>query len=753
MLRKLLLSLLIVSAVVESQAITWKYGSFHATYKTCKITGWGGNQPTSGKLTIPSTYKHSDGVTYTVNSIAAGALDNLTSVTEITIPSSIRYIAKINGSGGLEKESDGVENFRNCPKLKTFKVDSSNKYFSATAEGYLMDKKQTKLYKVPSMVDVTDGKFTVPATTEYITDGAFCENSTITSLGIVAATDHISPNGGFHEMPKLAAFRVSSNNTRYVVKDGALIDDTFKNIVSYPPARTTKNVTISYAAEAVLEHAFANTIHIKTIQLPKSVTRIEEEAFAGSSLTSVSLPESLKDIYAKAFFKSKVTAVEIPAKCPIQAVDKYLFASCPDLKSITIKSSGAEIPEGFARDCPSLESVSFVSPAAEIRDAAFKNCPSLKSYPFSAVTDMYGDSIFYNTGFETVVFDNAAAVAEIPGTAMFAKCLKLTAVDMSAISVENKYNAYSFASQMINICPNLTEIRLPSVVKFSRNSTNPNIGPTVPLQKLVIGKFSVDESNNYAVVRYYGPGTFSPQTYVKTTNAAESDWVGDSWPLKYLYDVANGARVTPVFYCEAISPVEDYVAADATYYVPGGCASRYSDAAHAGCKVMEMYDFIVPGGTPVSPNDIMRLSITPKQTFVTISSVEINLKSGAVNIVPHTTGLLSTIYRYSEIESVRVKYSANGEMLETLYPVDVFTSAVGDIDDEGKSSLSVHIDGGTMLINGSVDTPSYIVFNAEGRELLSGKGSRVDLSSLASGLYVVIANDRTSQLSDKIMIQ
>ena len=753
MLKKLLLSLLIVSAVVESHAITWKYGSFHATYKTCKVIGWGGNQPTSGKLTIPSTHKHTDGVTYTVNGIASGALDNLTSVTEITISSSIRYIGKVNSSGGLETEFYGVENFRNCPKLKTFKVDSSNKYFSTTDEGYLMDKKQTKLYRVSSIADATDGKFTVPATTEYVTDGAFSENSTITSLGFVAETTHISPNSGFHEMSKLATFRVPSNNTRYVVKEGALIDKSFKNIVSYPPARTTKNVTISYAAGAVLEHAFANTIHAKTLQLPKSITRIEQEAFAGSSLTSVTLPESLKDIYAKAFFKSKITAVEIPSKCPIQAVDKYLFASCPDLKSITIKSSDVIIPEGFARDCPSLESVSLVSPAKEIRDAAFKDCPSLSSYPFSAATDMYGNSIFYNTGFETVVFDNAAAVAEIPGKAMFAKCLKLTSIDMSAISVDNEYNAYLFASQMINVCPNLKEIRLPSVVSFSRNSANPNIGPTVPLQKLVIGRFSVDEVSNYAVVRYYGPGTFSPQTYVKTTNAPESEWVGDSWPLKYLYDTANGARVTPVFYCEAVSPAEDYVAADAAYYIPGGCASRYSEAADAGCKVMEMYDFIVPGGTPVSPNDIMRLSITPNQAFVTISSVEVALKSGAVNIIPHTAGMVSTIYRYSEIESVRVKYSANGESLETLYPVDVFTSAVGDIDAEGHTSLSVHLDGRAMLINGSVETPSYTVFNAEGRELLSGKGSQVDLSALAAGMYVVRVNDRASQVADKIMIQ
>lgn len=101
MVKKLLLIIVCIALSLPSHAIIWKYDSFNTTNKTCRLTGWSGTQPTSGKISIKSTYTHTDGVTYTVNSIAKNALNDLTEVTQITIPATVTRIGKVPYTGGL----------------------------------------------------------------------------------------------------------------------------------------------------------------------------------------------------------------------------------------------------------------------------------------------------------------------------------------------------------------------------------------------------------------------------------------------------------------------------------------------------------------------------------------------------------------------------------------------------------------------------------------------------------------------------
>ena len=752
---KFLLSVAALAAVTSSQAITWKYGSFHATYKTCKLTGWGGNQPTSGKLTVPSTYTHTDGVTYTVNAIASNALDNLTEVTQITIPSTIRYIGKINSSGGLETNYYGTENFSNCPKLATFKVDSQNKYFTATDNGLLVNKDQTVLYRVPAAVTASSGKLTLPDKIETITDGTFSGNTSISNLTISQPTFRISSDAGFHEMPKLTTIKVASGNQYYAVKDGMLIDKGLKKIVAYPPARTTKNIEITSSPETIGENAFANTQYAKTITLPETITRIADGAFAGSSMTTVNLPQSLAKMGKKVFFSSNLLTATIPSGCTIREADHvYTFASCPQLKSITIKSEGAHISQGFARDCPKLESVSFTHTPGEIRDAAFKNCPSLTSFPFSATIDMLGDSIFVNTGFEKVVFDNANAVDYSTGDALFANCKNLRLIDISAIGLDNEDHDYWFSPQMISYCPLLTEIRLPRVTNFSHRNSSPNIGPSVPLAKLVIGNFYIWPAIPDGIVHYYGGNTYTPETYVKTTDTGIDSWIDGSWPLRYLYTGANGAKVAPIFYCDAINPAEDYVAKDATYYVPGRCAANYSEAAEEGCTVREM--FSIRSERKPSPSgvnkDALYLYLTSENPTFKLLSYDICDQKGESAHMSVTGNDIVTPINHDDIKWIMLVYTINGEEMKTRYTIaELENSAIGDIA-AAQASMSLIIDGNTMYISGSTANAAFSVINVNGAEVLRGTGSVIDLSSLASGTYIIRATDSGNQITDKFHI-
>ncbi|GEM_PF-1303604 len=754
MFRILISVIVFASAAVSANAIVWKYGSLNVSKKTCSITGWSGNQPTSGKLSIPSTYKHDDGITYTVNKVRSNALDNLTDVTEITIPASIRYIGKVNSSGGLETTLYGLENFRNCPKLKLYKVNADNKYFTASADGLLMNKDQTVLYGVPALLTATDGSYALPDQIKCITDGAFQGNTTIKTLTISKEANEISSKA-FYEMANLAKFKVSSSNRNYTVTDGMLISTAFNKIVAYPPARTTKTIKVTSGPVTVDEYAFANTQYAQTITLPETVTRIADGAFACSSITAVNLPESLTKMGQKVFFRSNLLTATIPSKCIIREADHvYTFASCPQLKSITIESKDARISEGFARDCPKLESVSFTHTPGEIRDAAFKNCPSLTSFPFSAATDMQGDSIFVNTGFENVVFDNANAVDYSTGNALFANCQKLKLIDMSAIGIDNESHYYEFSPRMISSCPLLTEIRLPRATSFSHNNSYANIGPYVPLEKMVIGNFYVDASNYDGIVHYYGGNLYKPETYVKTTDMESGSWVDGCWPLKSLYSAANGARVAPIFYCDAVTPAEDYVAKDATYYVPGRCLPYYSEAANQGCTVREMFSIrIERRPSPSGVRDALYLYLTSDNPSFKLLSYDIFDKNGVSTHTDATDNNVATNTSHDDIDWFMLVYTINGEEMKTRYTIaELENSAIGDIVDS-ENTLTLTLTGRTLSVSGNTNSVSFSIINANGEQMMEGNGTSIDLSALLPGLYVIQAGDGTKQLAEKFMLK
>ena len=751
---KFLLSVAALAAVTSAQAITWKYGSFDATYKTCKLTGWGGNQPTSGKLTVPSTYTHTDGVTYTVNNIATGALNNLTEVTDITIPGTISHIGDIDMSEeNIMARENGTGNFDNCPKLRAFKVSSDNKYFASTSDGLLLNKSFTRLYRVPQAVLISGGKLSLPEQVEVITDDAFSDVTTIWSVTFPGNTFVVSPNAGFHKMPKLSNFKVDALNDYFTVADGALIDTYLNSIVSFPPARTSKIMEITHKAEKVVKNAFANTLYLQKLLLPPTIISIEDEAFAGSSVTTLPLPPGLQSIGRKVFYKSKLTQARIPSRCNIDWTEnQHLFASCPQLKQITIEPSEASISEGFARDCPMLESVIFYNVPKEIDKAAFKNCPSLTSFPFSASTNMYGDSIFANTGFERVMFDDGLYCDNTPGNAMFVQCRNLTAIDMSAVTFDTAISSYAFPTNMIASCPKLTEIRLPAVTNFMAWSSEPNIGPNVPLEKLVIGYFEANSGLHDGIVHFYGAKTFTPKTYVKTTDIVSDSWISGMWRLDRLYTAAYGAKVAPVFYCDAVTPSDNYVCKDATYYVPGLCLPYYSAAAEAGCTVSEMFAISIERKPSESTKDALHMYLTSDNTSFKLLSYSILNQDDKTTVITATSNDIVTPISYGDIKQIMLVYTINGEEMKTRYTIaELENSAIGDIADR-QASMSLVIDGSTVYISGTTVNVAFSVINVNGAEVLRGTGSAIDLSSLASGTYIIRATDSNSHITDKFHI-
>lgn len=565
MIKKLFLATLLLP-VIPAQSMIWQYGDYDKTNKECRLTGWKGSQPSSGKLTIPSSCTDESGVTYSIVSIADGALDNLTTVTEITVPATIRNIG--NSGKGIETYNNNkTSNFRNCPKLAKFKVDAANGYYSASAEGMLMLKQEKSLLNVPALVTTESG--TMPLSKSDIVricEFAFQGNSSVTTLSLPADI-LIDYNGGFNDAINLATFKLHGSGT-LKIENQMLID--YTEVVSLPPKSTISSLTLPASCTRVTRNAFRNCKNLKTINL-SSVQNLMSGAFSGSGLTEVSVP---------------ATATHI---------EKSTFEGCTSIKTIRLNGSDIKIPPYFATGCSALISVIATNAPIEIRDAAFKGCSKLENFPFSSSAHLY-DSVFYGCGFKEVVFPSGPTSSSMAGSSTFEANLNLTKIDLSAMTGTID-DPYSIGDSFAAYCPKLKTVVFPESLNFWSNNntpTPPAFGYASIVDRIVL--HSVQNTSGRAQFIY--STTPTQQHYRPSVFVANTATGGYRIALGTLFDAGNGASVSPRIFIDNYTPLPGYVCTNATYYVPGASASQYNEAIQAGCPVSEMFElrFNLSGG-------------------------------------------------------------------------------------------------------------------------------------------------------------
>ena len=123
--------------------------------------------------------------------------------------------------------------------------------------------------------------------------------------------------------------------------------------------------------------AFWECSNLTNINIPSSVTNIEEAAFYGcSSLTSINIPSSVTSIGEYAFgLCSNLTSINIPQS--VTSIGKSVFIDCRGLTSVNIPDSVKSIGEGAFANCSNLTDINIPSSVTSIGEAAFYGCSRL----------------------------------------------------------------------------------------------------------------------------------------------------------------------------------------------------------------------------------------------------------------------------------------------------------------------------------------------------------------------------------------
>ena len=427
--------------------------------------------PTSvTSLTVPSTLGG-----HPVTTIGAYALNNLTSLTSVTIPSGVTMV--------------GAYAFAGCTKLTTVNMPDT-----LVAIGVGAFNQCTSLKKV-----------TIPDNVTAIGNSAFANCSQLASAIVPSrfkGNSSVSTSDVFKNSASSFAItysatatidgrtmRVMLDGTKAKIGDGtnpAIISGSTSGSLTIPSSITVSST--SYTVSEISDQALKNT-GITSLSIPATITRIGNTAFYGcSSLSSVTIPSNsgLTTLGAQAFaYCTSLAQISLPRA--LTSLGQWAFDGCKKLGYATFNSpdSGTgltTIPQYAFRDCTNLTTVTLPYEVTTINANAFEGCTKLKT--------AYLPMSFYSS-FSTL---KSSTFPDCPSTLAFKFCGKATSSSKTWYYVVHRNASYSSLE--------LTKIGSYSTPAVYPKPTSSSSSVTVPYQlDTGYGIFTVKGLGQYA---FYG---------------------------------------------------------------------------------------------------------------------------------------------------------------------------------------------------------------------------------------------------------
>ena len=206
-------------------------------------------------------------------------------------------------------------------------------------------------------------------------------------------------------------------------------------------------------AKVVMYEGTAKRVRIADNYQGAPVTKIADDAFYDSTITSIVIPDGVTSIGKTAFYGSTIASIVIPDS--VTFIGDQAFSYCRSLTSIEIPNGVTSIGNGGFSGCSSLTSIKIPDSVTSIGYFAFSSCTGLTSIEIPNGLSSIGYELFYNCSSLTSI-EIPDSVTSI-GDYSFAHCDGLTSIEIpdSVTSIGD----YSFA-----YCDSLTSVEIPDSV-------------------------------------------------------------------------------------------------------------------------------------------------------------------------------------------------------------------------------------------------------------------------------------------------
>ena len=214
----------------------------------------------------------------------------------------------------------------------------------------------------------------------------------------------------FAECPRLTDINIPESVTE--------IDDE-----AFASCSRLQTVVIPKGVKNIRKRTFRNCVSLSSIVIPNTVTAVGESAFEGCySLSKLTLPNSVETIDNMAFRGSGLTHFDIPESI------LYFAIRYGDGSTSRGRKNDVSIRLGLFAECRNLESVTIPEGVAEISESVFEGCTSLKSITLPNSIKRIGKKAFKGSGLTQITLPESVAFLE---TELFFNCYNLRKVVLS----------------------------------------------------------------------------------------------------------------------------------------------------------------------------------------------------------------------------------------------------------------------------------------------------------------------------------
>ena len=473
--------------------------------------------------------------------ISEGLLSGFSSLENLTLSKAGRYYYPLGYVFGTTEYTGGTKTKQKYSRYDNVNIDYDNTtivyyYIPSTLKTVTVTGTSVAAYAFWGLDNLTN--IYLGNDVRYIGRGAFaCDNLKYNEYN----------NGlylGNKENPYLALIKVKDRAvTAFKINDKAKIIAPYV----FSGMKDLKSVEIGKSVERINETAFGSCEGLKNITIPDSVKIIGYEAFRGcSGLTSITIPNGVTSIGYDAFSGcSDLTTVYWNAtECEtagssthyifsgcsslnkvilggnVTNIPAYAFSGCSGLTSITIPNSVTSIGYEAFDGCSGLTSVTIPNSVTSIGSSAFENCSGLTSITVESGNAKYHSSgnCLIETESKTLILGCKNSVIPCDGSVTsighyaFDNCSSLTSVTIPDSVTSIGYGAFRG-------CSSLTSVTIPNSVTSIGSAAFRGCSSLQDITLPFIGeKADVTQSTVYPLGYIFGTspytgGTGTPQAY------------------------------------------------------------------------------------------------------------------------------------------------------------------------------------------------------------------------------------------------